>query len=86
MDAVGITYFIGSAYRRRGFASEAAKAYADYFLKHYDIGKMIATARADNPASCGTLERTGFRLRERKQYQDINDNTPQEYCFYEIKG
>lgn len=85
MDAVGITYFIGSAYRRKGFASEAAKAYADFFLKTYDIVRIIATARADNPASCKTLERVGFRLLETRQYQDINDNAPHEYCFYEMK-
>ena len=85
MDEVGITYFIGSEYRRKGFASEAAKAYADHFLKSYDIGRMIATARTDNPASCKTLERAGFHLLEIRQYQDINDDAPQEYCFYETK-
>lgn len=85
LGETGLTYFIGSAYRRQGFASEAAKAYTDYFLKNYNIDRITATAKADNPASCKTLERVGFRLLETRQYQDINDDAPHEYCFYEMK-
>lgn len=85
LGETGLTYFIGSAYRGRGFASEAAKSYTGYFLKSYDADRMIATAKADNPASCKVLERAGFRLLETRQYQDINDDAPQDYHFYEIK-
>jgi RimJ/RimL family protein N-acetyltransferase len=85
LGETGLTYFIGSAYRRQGFALEAAKAYTDYFLKNYNTDRITAAAKADNPASCKTLERVGFRLLETRQYQDINDDAPHEYCFYEMK-
>ena len=34
---VGLVYFIGAEYRGKGYASEAARAYAKYFLEHYEI-------------------------------------------------
>ena len=47
-NEVGITYFIGSKYRNCGFASEAANAYAIYFIKTYDFNYLIATVEENN--------------------------------------
>ena len=45
LQKTGITYFIGAKYRHNGYAVEAVKAYANYFIGHYDSFKLIATFR-----------------------------------------
>lgn len=84
LQEVGITYFIGAQYRGNGYAAEAVRAYADYFLHHYDVPKMIATVRAENTASWKVVEKAGFVLIEKKWYKDINDEKEELYHFYEI--
>lgn len=83
LNQIGITYFIGSSYRRKGYASEATSAYTTYFLDHYDIPALIATIRTDNIASCKTIEKAGYVLKKTKQYKDINDSKEVLYHFYE---
>lgn len=79
----GITYFIGSMYRRKGYASLAAAIYSNYFLEHYPgIPYLIATVRTDNIPSCKVAGNAGFLLKETKLYQDINDREPYKYNFY----
>lgn len=51
LQKTGITYFIGAQYRNNGYAVEAVKAYAQYFLRHYSVQKLIATVRAENISS-----------------------------------
>lgn len=80
----GITYFIGAKYRGHGYAAEAAKAYIDYFFRHYDISKLIATVREENISSWKVIEKAGFALVDRKLYQDINDEKEDMYRFYEL--
>lgn len=83
LKEIGITYFIGSAYRGSGYAAEAVKAYTHSFLDWYkDIPKLIATVRTENSASCKVVEKAGFSLKETKMYKDINDSEEQEYNFY----
>lgn len=85
LKQVGITYFIGSAFRGQGYAAEAATAYAQYFFTHYDIHKLIATVRENNAASWKTVERAGFVLLYTKMYRDINDEQEELYMFYELR-
>lgn len=85
LKQVGITYFIGSAFRGQGYAAEAATAYAQYFFEHYDIHKLIATVRKGNTASRKTVERAGFVLSDTKMYRDINDEQEELYMFYELR-
>lgn len=80
----GITYFIGAQYRNNGYAVEAVKAYTEYFLKHYNIKKLIATVRNDNIPSWKVIEKAGFKLIEKRMYKDLNDNEKKLYRFYEI--
>lgn len=82
---IGITYFIGGSYRRKGYAVEASKAYAKYFLESYNVSEIIATVRSENEASCGAIEKSGFVLRETKLYKDINDAKEEKYNFYEMR-
>lgn len=82
LGKVGITYFIDSNYRNQGYASEAVKAYLQYFFQHYDIHEIIATVRESNISSCKVIEKSGFRLLERKMYKDLNDGFEEMYRFY----
>ena len=51
LGEIGITCFIGAQYRNHGYAAEAVKEYTEYFFKHYDVQKLIATVRAENVPS-----------------------------------
>lgn len=85
MEKVGIVYFVGREYRNHGYAAEAAKAYVRYFLQQYEQDEIIATIREDNVPSWRTIEKAGFRLTEKKLYQDIDDETEQMYRFYSYR-
>lgn len=80
----GITYFIGAQYRKNGYAVEAVKAYAEYFLKHYNANEIIATVRNENIPSLKVIEKAGFTLIEKRMYKDLNDDKEKLYRFYEI--
>ena len=86
LDKVGITYFIGADYRNRGYASEAVKAYIQYFFRHYNMHEVIATIREENIPSRKIVEKAGFNLFERKMYKDLNDELEEMYCFYIMKS
>lgn len=82
----GITYFIGAQYRNKGYATEAAKVYIEYFINRYDIPRLIATVREENISSWRIVEKAGFEFVEKKLYKDINDDKEEMYRFYEIKN
>ena len=84
LKKTGIKYFIGAQYRNNGYAVEAAGAYAEYFFKHYNVPKMIATVRAENISSWKVVEKAGFTLNEKRMYKDLNDDKEELYHFYEI--
>ena len=65
---IEISHFIGADYRGHGYMSEAVKGYAQYFFQNYHAATIFATARAENYASCKTLEKAGFRLFDTKLY------------------
>ena len=82
---IGICYGIGTEYRRQGYASEAVKAYLQFFFEHYGEDEIIATILADNISSCKTAEKAGFKLLEKRMYKDIYDTEEKKYCFYSAK-
>lgn len=81
---VGLVYFIGTKYRGNGYATEAVNAYTKYFLKEYNIPKIIAVIKAANIASWKSAEKAGFVLVETKMYQDFGDAVEKLYHFYEM--
>ena len=83
-DQIGICYFVGAGFRKKGYASEAVKAYTDYFFDHYNENEIIATIKHDNEQSYKTAERSGFRLIETKMYKDIYDEEEELYRFYSL--
>ena len=84
-DEIGICYFTGSEYRKKGYASEAVRAYISYFFDHYDENKIIATIKDENISSYKTAERSGFKLIEKKMYKDIYDEEEELYRFYVLE-
>lgn len=85
MQKVGITYFIGSRFRRHGYAVEAVCAYVKYFFEHCNADILVATVNVKNEASCKTLERAGFVLTDTGMYQDKYDETAELRNFYEFR-
>lgn len=84
-DKIGICYFVGTAYRRNGYVSEAVNEYISYFFNHYDEGEIIATIKDANVPSWKTAEKCGFKLMETKMYKDIDDEKEELYRFYMVK-
>ena len=82
---IGICYGIGAEYRQQGYASEAVKAYLEFFFEHYDEDEILATIVDDNEASYKTAEKTGFSLNARRMYKDIYDDEERLYRFYSAK-
>ena len=82
---IGICYGIGAEYRQRGYASEAVKAYLDFFFGHYGEEEIIATISDENTASCRTAEKAGFVLTDTRMYQDIYDSQARLYRFYKAE-
>ena len=84
-DKIGICYFVGTAYRRNGYVSEAVNEYISYFFNHYDEREIIATIKDANVPSWKTAEKCGFKLMETKMYKDIDDEKEELYRFYAVK-
>ena len=79
---VGICYFAGTQFRKKGYISEAVKAYVTYFFEKYNESEILATILDSNVASWRTAERSGFMLLEKKLYKDIYDEKEKLYRFY----
>ena len=81
-DKVGICYFAGTEFRKKGYVSEAVKAYLLSFFERYEEPEIRATILDSNVASWKTAEKAGFELLEIKMYQDIYDEEEKLYRFY----
>lgn len=55
-----IGYSIIPSHRRRGYATEAARALVDWAVARDDVDTLVAACATDNVASIRTLERLGF--------------------------
>lgn len=84
LGQVGVTFFIGSPHRGKGYAPEAVAAYAGYFFTRYGVQKLIATVREDNAASRKAIEKAGFLPADTRMYRDINDAVEKPYVFYAL--
>jgi len=61
-------------YTKKGYASEAAQAFADWYCSKTGAEYMIAIMDTDNPASFRTAEKAGFRLFEKRTVFDWSYN------------
>ena len=63
---VGLFWGIMPAYRRRGYASEAAAALIDWLFTELKLRQIVATTEHSNIASQKTMEKLGMSLRRRR--------------------
>ena len=59
---VGLFWGIMPDYRRRGYASEAAKAIMDFLFDKLRLRQVVATTAYDNIASQKTMKKLGMTL------------------------
>ena len=71
-----------SAYTGKGFASEAAEAFAEFFCRTNGVDYLTAVMDVDNPASRKTAEKCGFRLFEKRTIYDYHYNRYADDYFY----
>ena len=81
---VGICYFAGSVFRKKGYVSEAVRAYVPCFFEKYNETEILAVILDSNIASWKTAEKAGFMLSEIKMYKDIYDEEEKLYRFYTV--
>ena len=55
-----IGYHIGADYTKKGYATEAVKAFLPVIMKQLNIDEMTGVCLADNHASVKVMERSGF--------------------------
>lgn len=58
----GLFYAISSAYQRRGYATEAARALVDYAFQYLQMKRIVATTDHDNAGSLAVMRRLGMRI------------------------
>ena len=64
-------------YTGKGYASEAAEAFAEDFCRTHKVDYLIVVMDVDNPASRRTAEKSGFRLFEKRTIYDYHYS---RYC------
>ena len=69
-------------YTKKGYASEAAQAYAEYFCAAYGVEYLIVVMDVDNPASYKAAEKCGFKLFEKRTVYDYHYNRYGDDYFY----
>lgn len=62
---------------KKGYASEAAGAFSEYFCEKNNVNYLIAVMDVDNPASYRTALKSGFKLFEKRTVYDYTYN---RYC------
>ncbi|MBR4442276.1 MAG: GNAT family N-acetyltransferase [Clostridia bacterium] len=70
-------WMMTGAFAKKGYASEAATAFAEHVCRANGIDYLIAVMDVDNPASRRTAEKSGFRLFEKRTVYDYACN---RYC------
>ena len=67
---------------KKGYASEAAQAYAEYFCATYGVDYLIVVMDVDNPASYKVAEKCGFKLFEKRTVYDYSLNRYSDDYYY----
>ena len=75
-----IGFHIGARYTKRGYATEAVKAFIPVIMKQLALEKMAGVCLADNLASQRVMEKCGFAL----EFKGVDDyqGEQKEICRY----
>jgi [ribosomal protein S5]-alanine N-acetyltransferase len=60
-DKAELAYWLGSRFRKRGYATEACRAVLDYGFAELGLNKITVAHAMENQASRELIERLGFR-------------------------
>lgn len=85
-DKIGICYFLGAAFRKNGYITEALEAYLPFFFDHYRESEIMAVILDTNTPSWKVAEKSGFTLAEKKMYKDSDDEKEELYRFYTMRN
>ena len=77
-----IGWMMRKQYTKKGYASEAAQAYAEYFCAAYGVEYLIVVMDVDNPASYRAAEKCGFKLFEKRTVYDYHYNRYGDDYYY----
>lgn len=72
-------YRLQEEYWGKGYASEATKAWLDYFFQTMRLPLLVANVNVDNFGSNKIVKKFGFQFKETFYYEDIHCN------WYELK-
>jgi [ribosomal protein S5]-alanine N-acetyltransferase len=61
---VGLFYAISRAHQGQGYATEAARALADFAFQKLELGRLVATTTYDNTASMAVMRKLGMRIEQ----------------------
>ncbi len=59
---VGLYYAISPRYRRKGYASEAARALVEFGFSELNLKRIVATTTYDDQGSLGVMRQLGMRI------------------------
>lgn len=62
LPAVEVGWRLGQQYRRRGYATEAGRAWVRYGFEQLNLEKLVSIYEPDNVASGAVMRRLGFEL------------------------
>ena len=68
-ESFEVGYHIGSEYTKKGYASEALKAFLEYIMPQKCIDKVYGICVSENAASKKVLEKCGFQ----KEFEGIGE-------------
>jgi [ribosomal protein S5]-alanine N-acetyltransferase len=61
---IGLYYRVAVKHRKRGIATETARALAAFAFERMHLGRIVATTERDNHASQAVMRRLGMRMHE----------------------
>lgn len=66
LHEVEMAYFLDEAYQKKGYATEAVTALAEWYFQQAPVPYLILTIDCANEPSCKAAERSGFELYEKR--------------------
>lgn len=75
-------WMIIGQYTKKGYASEAAEVFAEWFCEKHGVNYLIAVMDVDNSASFHSAQKAGFKLFEKRTVYDYQYNRYGDDYYY----